>query len=196
MKSKRNWQAGLTATIFTLALVAIAGALASSAGNAQPSGSMAPISTNPLPIGTILPGRVGNTPSLGEAQAGQVIEAKIMQEVPLPNRGKIHLRSRVSGTILSIVKDREGVGVQLELQFNKIEYDKQVISVVTSLRAVASYEAVRAAQMSFGGADGGTPVGWADTVQIGGDTRFRGGGEGGNRQKEKVGKGAIGGGAR
>jgi hypothetical protein len=187
MDSKKNWQARLTATVFAMTILGLAGVLASTPP------SMAPIAANPLPVGTILPVRLDKTLSLAEAEAGQVVEAKIMQDVPLPNKVKIHMKSTVVGTVLSKVKDGDGSGVQLTLQFNKVEYDKQMISILTSLRAIASFEAVRAAQMSFGGADGATPAGWADTAQIGGDIRYGDGGAVRNRQKEKVGKGVIGG---
>jgi len=81
----------------------------------------------------------------------------------------------------------------VSLRFDQIEYDKQIIHVATSLRALASFEAVRAARLPLGGADSGTPTGWANTVQIGGDIRYGDGGQVRNRSKENVGKGVSGG---
>jgi hypothetical protein len=63
----------------------------------------------------------------------------------------------------------------------------------TSLRAMASYQAVRSAQMPLTGPDSGTPARWANTVQIGGDIRYGDGGLVRNRHKQQVGKGVNGG---
>ena len=192
MKLKRDGQLGLRVRTFALALAALTGAWASSGKNAETSGNMAPVSGAPLPEGTILPVTLKKTLSLEKAQAGEPVEAKIMQEVPLPNKGKIHLGAQVSGTILSVAAGKDA-GVQLTLQLNKIEYDKEIVSMATSLRALASYQAVLSARMPFTGSDAGTPEGWATTLQIGGDVRFGDGGEVRNRQKQKVGKGVTGG---
>lgn len=192
MKWKRDGQWGLRVGTFALALAALAGAWASSAKNAETSGNMATVSGAALPVGTILPITLKKTLSLEKAQAGELVEAKIMQEVPLPNKGKIRRGAEVSGTILSVAAGKDS-GVQLALQLNKIEYDKEIVSMATSLRALASYQAVVAARMPFTGSDTGTPEGWANTVQIGGDVRFGDGGEVRNRQKQKVGKGVSGG---
>ena len=193
MKSKRTRGVVLAPTVFALVACALIGALGFAASNVEFSGPVAAVASSSLPVGTILPVRIDKTLSLEEGRAGQVIEAEVMQDVPLPNRERIRMRSRVRGTILSVGRAGEGSGMQLSMQFNEIEYDKQTIPILTSLRAMASFQAVRAAQMSFTGADAGTPAGWATTVQIGGDTRFGDGGEVRNHQKQKVGKGVIGG---
>ena len=193
MKSKRTRGAVLAATAFALVGCALIGALGFAASNVEFSGPFAAVASSSLPVGTILPVRLDKTLSLEEARAGQVIEAQVMQDVPLPNRERIRMRSRVSGTILSVGKAEEGAGAPLVLQFNKVEYDKDMVPMLTSLRAMASFQAVRAAQMSFAGADNGTPSGWATTVQIGGDTRYGDGGDVRNPQKQKMGKGTIGG---
>ena len=193
MKSKHSRGVVPAAKVFVLVVLGSIAALASSERNAEFLRTTAAVASSSLPVGTILPVRLDKTLSLEEARAGQVIEAIVMQDVPLPNREKIRMRSRVRGTILSVGKAGEGNGIQLSMQFNEIEYDKQTIPILTSLRAMASFQAVRAAQMSFTGADAGTPAGWATTVQIGGDTRFGDGGEVRNLQKQKVGKGVIGG---
>jgi hypothetical protein len=99
----------------------------------------------------------------------------------------------VVGRIVLVTKVGDGPGVDVSLRFEKIEYRKEMIPIAVSLRAMASYQAVRAAQTPFTGADNGTPAGWANTVQIGGDIRYGDGGEVRSRQKQKVGKGVIGG---
>jgi hypothetical protein len=146
-----------------------------------------------IPVGTVLPVQLETSISAKDAHPGGVIEARIAQDVPLPNRDKIRVRSLVKGSIVSVVKDSDGVGVNLTLKFNQLEDRKETFAFATSLRAIASLRAVRAAQMPYAGADTGTPSGWGDTVQIGGDLRFGDGGPVRNRAKQKVGKGVSGG---
>jgi hypothetical protein len=125
--------------------------------------------------------------------AGQSVGAEIAQEVPLPNRQKIRLHAAVQGKVTAVTKSADGSGLEVSLRFDGIEDDKQIIPVVTSLRAIAAYQAVIVAQTPLGGTDVGTPAGWANTVQIGGDRRYGDGGEVRNRKKQKVGKGVSGG---
>jgi hypothetical protein len=144
-------------------------------------------------VGTVLPLRLDKTISVKEAHKGEPIEAKIAQDVPLPDGGKISMKSVVSGSILSVETDADGQGIKVTLKFDQIEDHKEALSIATRLRAIASPRAVQAAQLGRTGADIGTSSGWSDTVQIGGDVRFGNGGEVRNRKKEKVGKGVTGG---
>jgi hypothetical protein len=188
---KSGWKHGARNTTIGLGLlVALVGAWASSARTANAPARVAP---NPIPVGTVLPIRLEHTLSVDDAKAGQEIEAHITQEVPLPNHKKIPVRADVHGVVVSVEKLADGSGVDVSLRFDKVEFDKQMIPMTVSLRAMASFEAVHAAQIPKTGADGGTPSGWGDTVQIGGDIRFGDGGEVRNRQKQKVGKGVFGG---
>ncbi|MGB2636776.1 MAG: hypothetical protein WAM58_22810 [Candidatus Acidiferrum sp.] len=131
--------------------------------------------------------------SVKEAQRGQAIEGKIMQDVPLPGNDKIPMKSTVRGSILSVEKDDDGSGVKVTLKFDQLETRKQTLKISTYLRAVASFRAVRSAQIPRTGADGGTPAGWGDTMQIGGDIRYGDGGPVVNHAKQKIGKGVSGG---
>jgi len=146
-----------------------------------------------IPVGTVLPVRIESTIAIKDVQPGQVVEAKIAQEVPLPNREKIRDKSAVRGSIATVEKDTDGAGVRVTLKFSQMEDRKEALTMTTSLRAIASFSAVRSAQTPLTGPDSGTPSGWADTVQIGGDIRFGDGGTVRNRAKQKVGKGVIGG---
>jgi hypothetical protein len=171
----------------------VAFALVASARSSREAGSMAPVAASAIPVGTILPIKLDSAFSVNDAVAGQKVEAYIAQQVPLPNGGKIRLRSGVHGTVVSVNESADGNGVEVSLRFESIEYDKQVVPVATSMRALASFEAVRAARLPLGGADAGTPTGWGNTVQIGGDIRYGDGGQVRNRRKENVGKGVSGG---
>jgi hypothetical protein len=198
MRARKDWYARLVAGGVALLLGALTFALAmsakgSSSRNSGATGSTGPAAANPIPVGTILPVQLENALSADNAAAGEKVEAYIAQQVPLPSGGKIRLRASVHGTIVAVNKSTDGNGIEVSLRFDRMEYDKEVIHVKTSLRALASFEAVRAAQLPLGGADAGTPTGWANTVQIGGDVRFGDGGQVRNRHKEKVGKGVSGG---
>ena len=183
--------------VAALAMMAFAWQLAASSqsfGTAENSASAGAVNnSSPIPVGTVLPVRLDDTVSIKEAHPGQTIEAKIMQDVPLPSHKKIPKRSSVNGSILTVVKDNDGEGVKVTLRFVQIDDHKQILPVVTSLRAVASFNAVRTAQLPFTDVDSGTPNGWADTTQIGGDIRYGDGGEVRNVAKQKVGKGVTGG---
>lgn len=197
MKSRRNWRALVIATALVLATMVLAGALPVSTGTAELY-SYAPenigqSSSSSIPVGTILPVSLHKNLSADEVLAGQEIEGEIMQDVPLQGRDKIHANSHVTGTIVSIAQAAGGAGTQVSLRFNKIDNHGEMISMVTSLRAIASYQAVSAAQAPLNSSNSGTPAGWADTVLIGGDVRYGDGGEVVNRQKQKVGKGVGGG---
>jgi hypothetical protein len=150
-------------------------------------------SASSLPAGTVLPLQLENTVSIKEARPGQLLKARIMQAVPLPNGVTIATKAAVSGSIVSVEKDSDGTGVMVSLKFDRIDERNEGYAISTYLRAIASFNAVRAAQLPRTGADDGTPTGWADTMQIGGDIRFGDGGDVRNHAKQKVGKGVIGG---
>jgi hypothetical protein len=176
---------------FGLALASLAAKVGWATAHLAPS--MPVEHSTALPVGLILPVTLAQTISVERAQAGQPIEARIMQDVPLTLHDKIPAKSRISGAIVSVMKAADEHGAELSLRFDKIEINKDRIPTLSSLRVMASREAVRQAQTPLTGADGGTPTGWADTVQIGGDIRFGDSGKVRSRFKQTVGKGITGG---
>lgn len=147
-----------------------------------------------IPAGYILPLHLEGTLSVKHVRAGDSIEARVMQEVPLPHRGKIPLRSLVKGSILHVARDEDEIGVQVTLRFDTLIVHRQTFSMVTGLRAIASNMEVHEAQMPLNQVDEAQPLGWASTVQIGGDYRFGDGDRVRNRWKETVGRAVPGGG--
>lgn len=189
---RRGWLRWATAFAITGILILLWHTVSEGRGGVFAAGGV--VQSSPLfPGGTVLPIALEKTTSVKEAQAGQPIDARIMQDVPLPSGEKIPFRSTVKGSIVSMANDEDGPGVKLTLKFNQVETKKETLTAVTYLRAIASYNAVRAAQTPRTGADGGTPTGWANTTQIGGDIRFGDGGIVRDRSKQKVGKGVTGG---
>lgn len=145
-----------------------------------------------IPAGTVLPIALQKPIGLKDAKPGQAVAARIMQDVPLPDGEKIRLKTVVTGSVVSVERDADGSGVKLAFKFTQLESGKDTLTIVTYLRAIASFLAVRSAQMPTAGADAGSPEGWANTTLVGGETRY---GDGGpvRHGKEKVGKGVIGG---
>ena len=146
-----------------------------------------------IPVGFMLPAQLDRTLSVDTARAGDAVEARIMQEVPLPNRGKIAFRSVVKGSIVTAARDEDETGVLLTVRFDQVTHRGQSLSMATSLRAIASNMAVHNAQTPLSGYDEANPLGWANTLQIGGDVRFGDGDSVRSRWKETVGKAVPGG---
>jgi hypothetical protein len=144
-----------------------------------------------IPVGTIVPVSWDHTVSASDAQPGQPIEARVMQDVPLPHRDKIPAKARIFGTIVSVIPPGNGAGGKITFRFDKIEFHNTTIPVSVSLRTMAPFLDVQTAQTPLSGT--GQFSGWATTVQIGGDIRYGDGGEVRNPQKQKVGKGVSGG---
>ena len=146
-----------------------------------------------IPAGYVLPVQLDRTLSVEDARAGDAIKARIVQEVPLPNREKIAFRSVVKGSVLRVARDEDETGVELSVRFDAVSHRGQNLSVVTSLRAIPSHIAVRDAEMPVGAFDEAFPPSWATTVQIGGDIRYGDGDTVRNRRNETVGKAVQGG---
>jgi hypothetical protein len=184
---------GQSKSLVAVVVLAIAWQLADAA--LSPSALGGRVETaSAIPGGTILPLRLEKPISVKDAQKGQSIEAKVAQEVPLANGEAIPAKSLVRGSIVSVERDADGPGLKLTLKFDQLNARKETLTFSAYLRAIASFRAVQKAQSPHSGADVGTPEGWADTVQIGGDVRFGDGGAVRDSAKQKIGKGVRGGG--
>jgi hypothetical protein len=140
-----------------------------------------------IPAGTVLPVRLNETLSVRKTKPGQRISARIMQDVPLPNEGKIAEGSRVVGTVVSVEPAAQGEGGKVSFRFDRVVTRKGDFPVGTSLRTVAGFMEVREAETPGGSPDFGTPYVWADRRQIGGDQVYGVGGPVTNQWNERVG---------
>lgn len=145
-----------------------------------------------IPAGTILPVRLNSTLSSAKCKPGEIISARVMQDVPLPNGGTIRAGAKVLGHIVSVTAASNGSPASLSFRFDTLETGNTKLSITTNLRAIASFLAVQSAGLPLPGADRGVPPTAWTTVQIGGDVVYRGGGsvEAG---REKVGEPVSGG---
>jgi len=145
-----------------------------------------------IPAGTILPVSLNSTLSSDQSKPGQIITARVMQDVPLPNGGTIRAGAKVLGHIVSVTAASNGSPASLSFRFDTLETHDGKLSITTNLRAIASFMAVRRAGLPRGGADRGTPPSAWTTVLIGGHVVYRGGGSV-EAQREKVGEPVSGG---
>jgi hypothetical protein len=131
---------------------------------------------NSVPAGTILPVRLNATISSAKNHPGQIVAARVMQDVPLADGSTIHAGSKIMGHIVAVTPASSGTAARVTVRFDTLEWKQQKTPIVTNLRAVASFMAVDQAQIPMEGPDRGTPASAWTTEQIGGDTVYRGGG--------------------
>lgn len=129
-----------------------------------------------IPAGTIFPVQLNSTLSSAKSKPGQIITARVMQDVPLPDRSVIHAGAKVIGHIISVTPASNGAGAGISLRFDTLKLRHQRVSISSNLRAIASFVDVEQAQIPITGTDRGTSDASWTTVQIGGDTVYRGGG--------------------
>lgn len=129
-----------------------------------------------VPAGTIIPAMLKTSISSARSKPGEVISARVMQDVPLPKGMKIREGAKITGRVASVREAAQGTGGSVSLVFDGVRSGKQALAFTTDLRAIASVSAVDSAKIpAFGMGEGET---WNNrvTTQIGGDTVYWGGG--------------------
>ncbi len=129
-----------------------------------------------IPADTVLPAQLNSLLDSRKANPGQVITARVMQNIPLPGGRKIPAGAKVGGRIIKVAVLASGSGANLSLQFETVSFSGHSLAVVTSLRALASIMEVADAQVPSTGTDRGTPWAWMTTNQIGGEVVYGQGG--------------------
>jgi len=125
-----------------------------------------------LPPGTILPISLDTSLDATKSHAGQVFRSTVMQDVP---GTLIKRRARVLGHVLKAGPEQNGANV-IEIAFETVTYHGHSVPIKASLRALASFMEVEAAQVPEEGASRGITPEVATTQQIGGEQVYRGGG--------------------
>jgi hypothetical protein len=129
-----------------------------------------------IPPGTILPIRLGSLSS-EKARKGDVIKARLMQDVPLENGSKLRAGSSVRGVVVDVNPATSGKNATLAIKFDSIVQGKESIPVTTHLRAVASTLEVESAQTPTIGPGESDVYDWLPTTQVGGEVVYGKGGE-------------------
>jgi hypothetical protein len=139
------------------------------------TGSM--LAETAIPHGTILPVELNSGLNSGRNTVGQVISARIRQDVPLPGGTKIHEGTKVLGRVVAVKSASNAGKGMLALRFDTVVIGHRKIAVTTNIRALASPMEAWDAQLPLTGPDRGTPENAWTTVQVGGDeAAYRGGG--------------------
>jgi hypothetical protein len=131
---------------------------------------------NTIPAGTILPLSLNSPLNSRKLKAGQVITARVMQDVPLSAGSTLHAGAKVMGHVTNVNPAMGKSGAQVFLRFDTLVVSKRKIPITTNLRALASAMAVEDAQVPERGPDRGTPKEAWTTDQVGGEVVYRGGG--------------------
>src|SRR5271165_725380 len=107
--------------------------------------ALAMLVTSGIPAGTALPVALSSTLDAKKDKPGEKIEARVMQDVPLPSGGKIKSGSHVMGHIVDVTKPASG-GSRIVLEFDQLEAEGNTIPLTVSARAIAAMESVYAAE--------------------------------------------------
>src|SRR5260370_8282053 len=78
----------------------------------------APAQDTSVPPGTILPVRLNTSLSSSETRPGQIVSARIMQDVPLSNRGKVREDSKVIGHVVDVTTPTDSAASNGSFQFH------------------------------------------------------------------------------
>jgi hypothetical protein len=128
-----------------------------------------------IPDSSILPARLEMTLSSKDSKAGEVVKARVMQNVPLPGTLKLPAGSKLTGKVISVQPATADTGGSITFRLDTLQLAHEAVHLTLRLRAAASYLEVRQAEIPRNGDQSGPETAWT-TVQIGGDTVYRGGG--------------------
>ncbi len=133
------------------------------------------VAQSAIPAGTILPVRLDSSINLRKVKTGQVITARVVQDVPLSSGSKIHEGTKLIGHVVDVKPATGATGAQVSIRFDTLELSKRQIPITANVRALASMMAVEEAKIPVTGADRGTPEDIWVTHRIGEEEVYRGG---------------------
>src|SRR6201987_5960039 len=130
-----------------------------------------------IPAGTVIPVALHGSLSSTKSQAGQVVKARVMQDIPLGEGSKVRAGAYVQGKVISVTPAAHGSGASITFEFTELVTSLSAAAITTKLRALASIVEVNSARIPQYD-DRGSSSYVNTTWQIGGETVYRGGGQG------------------
>lgn len=129
-----------------------------------------------LPVGTILPVALSTPLRSGKVKSGDTVSAKLAQYVEV-NGMRLPRGTEVTGRVIEVGPASKGPGQRATITFDKIKIQGHEVPITTSLRALASMQAVYEAQLPTNLIDDfGSAISDWNTQQIGGQMVYRGDG--------------------
>jgi hypothetical protein len=171
-----DWRSLLSITILMACSLALGADAAHGKANAGAPDQRSSNHDVNIPPGTILPVRLGSLSS-EKSKKGDVIKARIMQDVPLGNGAKLRAGSSVLGRVIDVTSTASGKKAELSIEFDTVLSGEERIPVVTHLRAIASTLEIEFAQVPTTGPGIGDVFDWLPTTQVGGEVVYGKGGE-------------------
>jgi len=139
-----------------------------------------------IPVGTFLPVMLNTNLDSDKSKVGEKIEAKLRQDVDLPDRATLKTGSELYGHIVSVKRGAPGAKAQVSFVIDHVKMNGKVYPITTSLRAAASMMAVYQARQPINPvAMDGSSVWDYNTRQIGGDIVY-------GRKDVRSGDGSVG----
>jgi hypothetical protein len=128
-----------------------------------------------LPAGTLLPVILNSDINASKSKVGQKISARLKQDVPLGDNGRVKAGSEIIGHIVSVQGGSDGSSAKVVLTFDTLKADGRTYPLTTSLRALASMQAVYQARLPINGSTPDNLSVWDWTTrQVGGEIVFGG----------------------
>jgi hypothetical protein len=131
--------------------------------------------TAQVPVGTVFPVTLHGSLSSTKSKPGQVVKARLMQDIPLGEGSRIPAGSYVEGKVISVTPASGGSGARISFTFDRLVTRRGAEPIITNLRALASIVEVNSAFIPQYN-DRGSSSYVNTTRQIGGDAVYRGGG--------------------
>jgi len=91
-----------------------------------------------IPPDTVIPVMLQTTLDARKTKVGQKIEARVMQDVPLPSGTRIRAGAKLLGHVVEVTRPGATSGSRIAISFDLLLTGGAEIPVTTSLRAMAS----------------------------------------------------------